>query len=189
MTLDKEYYHTLERDRVWCPLCGLSYPIRLVEDLHSIYMCYNCGHRDIFDLFLEEPWYDVVYVYGSKPKHIPLNGIKIPDNYLIFNAYRELFGSAVYAKHDGEDVFVAYLRWQDELINGRFYAAVSVHDYDYIESNVKNGAVLLKYVNDEDVMAWAKEYYAEYEDNMADYSPREMARKYICYMNRRVQHG
>ena len=187
MTLDKDYYHTLDKDTVWCLVCGLSYPIRLVDDLHSIYMCYNCGHRDVFDLFLEEPWYDVLYIYAPRPKVKPCTTIEIPDNYLIFNAYRQLLGS--YVRNENAPFLPCYLRWEGEFFNGKFYAAVSVFDHDYIESNVKNGAVLLKYVNDEDVMAWAKEYYAEYEDNMADYSPREMARKYICYMNRRVQHG
>lgn len=182
---NKNYYHTLGDAERWCPVCGLPYPIRLVDDLHSIYMCYNCGHRDILDLFLEEPWYDTMYVYGVQPIHVPLPLAEksvIPSSYLIFNAHRELLGSAIY---DGGRT-IGYLKWYGKYRNGRWYAAVSVHDYEYIVSNVKNGAVRIKFVNDVDVMAWAKEYYAEYEDNMADYTPQDMVDNYIRYMNKGV---
>lgn len=168
----------MDKQTKYCPDCGKDTLVE-VNDVHSLWQCDSCGYISKINDFLDEPLYSTFYVYGPRPEVVPNTDIPINDTFLIFNSYRQLLGSGYL--REGE--WLGYMRWEGEFHAGKFYAAVSLYDVHYIKANIKEGAVLIKWVDDEDVMVWAKEYYADYNINMADFTFAEMVRAFLYSNN------
>ncbi len=87
---------------------------------------------------------------GGRPTQTP-DGQEIPDNYIIFNAPRPLYGQ---------------ITWQGEFKHGIFYAALDPDD-KYTGQGIRENESLdgwfCKWVTWAEVMEWAIGYYADYD--------------------------
>lgn len=90
-------------------------------------------------------------IIGDRPTQTP-EGQDIPAIYIIFNAPRPLWGQ---------------ITWQGEFGHGIFYAALDPDDKytgQGINENDSLDGWLCQWVTLADVLAWAKEYYARYDN-------------------------
>jgi hypothetical protein len=105
----------------------------------------------------------------------------IPENWIVFNAPRPLFGTLITAAGGPQ----AGCTWIGDFVTGRLYAAVDPEDEDaqrWIDENRSLAAVILVYVSQEEldqrVDEWAVGYAKKYNLDLTEFDRSEIVDAY-----------
>ncbi len=98
--------------------------------------------------------------FQPRPTQTP-SGIPIPENWIIFNAPRPMFGSEPTDQEPGGNV---RLEWAGEWVRGCLFSAVNPDDpmaYWQAKENIGLDGYVVKYVSEKDVRDWFHAYYQQ----------------------------